>query len=323
MEPDTIAVARPSTAERAQRPDLERAPGSAAMDPTRGAEQRRDLIDTAVDVRERRGAQGRQLLTGARAPTELGAATVVPPAAARATPTPTTPDPPQPRAAWQRQPQGVRGHTREAWRGLSDGVADSVGGLAHTAKLAWQLATDSQLRAQVAEVASTLRQAIQTPEGQRLVGAALDAAGSGVRRELVATLRNNPAYAAGYLAGSLLTGGAFAKGLASIGRLATSLRPVAHALEVARAGLAPHAKKALIGAGAAGALAFDGSPPAQRLVEDVLQTAANAPAGVATIAPAVATREGRRVVRAATEHARELARRQLEQARPQAVPAMP
>lgn len=315
MQPDAVSTAQTQPPPPPPPPDATQ--GVASTSASRDA-----ALASATAQNDDRGRDGAELL-GARtsaAPASVPEPTVPPgtdpqavyrgmpasPVSAMPAVRPSAVTPPSAALAKSTRPPG--NPVAETARGVMDGIRDTANGIKHTAQTAYRLATDAKFRGDIAKAAGAIREAIRTPEGQRLVGEALrDAVGAGAGK-LMEHAEKNPAYAAGYLAGALLTGGALTKGVALLGNVASKLKPLGDVLKAA-SDVVQKAKGPALAAAAGGASALAYDADARKLAKDVAGTLSHAPAGVASL-PILLTPQGRAALRAGMEHARDAARAQ-------------
>jgi hypothetical protein len=106
---------------------------------------------------------------------------------------------------------------RDFVRGFIDGAVDTVkglGGVATAARLAYRYATDDNFKAHVDAATKAVETAMKDPEIRKLVK---DAAGTALG-DAAKKLDTNPAYASGYIAGSLAVGFGVGKAVATAGK---------------------------------------------------------------------------------------------------------
>lgn len=199
------------------------------------------------------------------------------------------------------QARSAREHAAEFGRGLKDGVKDTVGGLIETAKLAGRYATNSEFRADVHRGVSELREAMRTPEGRQLVGSALGEGGD----KIVAEIARNPAYAAGFVAGSLLTGGPITKAISAASKLGAAGRVIGTATERARELASAHRGKLLAGGAAAAAGTGGAIAAGDNIASDVARTGAQAPFATITSAGLAVRGQSRILAAAGREHVKQ------------------
>ncbi len=183
-------------------------------------------------------------------------------------------------------PKGVKDFAE----GFKDGVGGTVEGIADLGRFVKDLATDSKFRDELTKNIGAIREAIRTPEGRAAVDKAFTDTFGDAGKKLLDTIQERPEYAAGYLAGALATGGALAKGIATIPRIAQAARAATTAVVEGLKKVAPVAV-------AAGGVLLASSEDAQAGVHDALRTLAQpgVASGVAALT-AAATPLGKRVI---------------------------
>jgi hypothetical protein len=193
----------------------------------------------------------------------------------------------------------------EAATGVKDGVVDTAKGIVSGVKTLWRVATDKQLRADISAAAAEARKQVSTGEGQKATGEAIFKGAQEGAKELWARAKENPGYAAGYVAGALLTGGALKKGITLLGQAATKIPGVGQHLQRAGEFVQAH-KKAAIAVGAATAAGATASTETGRDAAGVVYHSN----GTALGAGVLLTPQGRALAKGAKEHLGEVLRSQ-------------
>ncbi|MDX2013347.1 MAG: hypothetical protein SFW67_24335 [Myxococcaceae bacterium] len=197
-------------------------------------------------------------------------------------------------------------HAGEFARGFRDGVRDTAGGVVQSAIAVGRFATDSEFRNNVIAGAGELRELIRTEEGRRALGELLGAGGD----RLVAEISQNPARAAGYVAGSLATGGALTRAVSMVGRLGAVQRVAEQGRAFVSANRTPLIAGGVVTAGVATAAGGG------QLAADVARTAAEAPFASTVVGGTLASGGGRLLQSALRENAREQVRQRTPQREP-------